>query len=561
MFEIRETDILVIGGGGAGMRAAIAAAEMGKQVVLLSKGPLSRTGITPVAGEGVEGAVNEGDTPEFHYRDTLTAGRGLADENLVYALAQDSVARIQDLESYGARFKKKPDGSYATSLRPGQSHSRNLFIIGGGYGFASTLARKLAEFPNVMILDDVIATNILAEDGKVIGAIYLDVRTGEVHAIEAQATILATGGYEELWPFTDTPPDTTGESLVQVYALGAQLVDLEQVLYYPGVVVHPPAARGWLVQYEYLLNPDVLDGRALNGKGEVFIKGFPARDEFIRAIGREVKNGTASPHGGFYVDLSHSKLSREELTKKLEDWLHQFWNLKQVGIDLRDDKVEMAPAAHYCLGGIKIDDYGRTNLEALFAAGEITGNVHGANRISGNALSETQVFGKRCAEIACHYADDTPANGGSNRKALYREVVLTEYQTISHWKECKAEGVRPNALKAKLQDVMNRYVGLERDEKNLLKGLAAVRELRCDMLPRVTTVAIRRFCYEVQEAYEVRGMIDLAELVILSALQRKESRGHHFRLDYPRTDTAAQHTSIQMVDGKQQLSLVPVTRL
>ena len=145
MFEIRETDILVIGGGGAGMRAAIAAAEMGKQVVLLSKGPLSRTGITPVAGEGVEGAVNEGDTPEFHYRDTLTAGRGLADENLVYALAQDSVARIQDLESYGAKFKKKPDGSYATSLRPGQSHSRNLFIIGGGYGFASTL---FASSPN-----------------------------------------------------------------------------------------------------------------------------------------------------------------------------------------------------------------------------------------------------------------------------------------------------------------------------------------------------------------------------------------------------------------------------
>ena len=341
-------------------------------------------------------------------------------------------------------------------------------------------SRKLAEFPNVMILEDVIATNILAEDGKVIGAIYLDVRAGEVHAIESKATILATGGYEELWPFTDTPPDTTGESLVQVYALGAQLVDLEQVLYYPGVVVHPPAARGWLVQYEYILNPDILDGRALNGKGEVFIKGFPARDEFIRAIGREVKNGTASPHGGFYVDLSHSKLSREELTKKLEDWLHQFWNLRQVGIDLRDDKVEMAPAAHYCLGGIKIDDYGRTNLEALFAAGEITGNVHGANRISGNALSETQVFGKRCAEIACRYADDAPVNGGSNRKALYREAVLAEYQTISDWKECKADGMRPIALKAKLQDVMNRYVGLERDEQSLMKGLAAVRELRCE---------------------------------------------------------------------------------
>ena len=349
MFEIRETDILVIGGGGAGMRAAIAAAEMGKQVVLLSKGPLSRTGITPVAGEGVEGAVNEGDTPEFHYRDTLTAGRGLADENLVYALAQDSVARIRDLESYGAKFKKKPDGSYATSLRPGQSHSRNLFIIGGGYGFAASLLHKLAEFPKVTILEDVIATKILAEDGKVTVRFTSTCGQARYIGIAAKATILATGGYEELWPFTDTPPDTTGESLVQVYALGAQLVDLEQVLYYPGVVVHPPAARGWLVQYEYILNTDILDGRALNGKGEVFIEGFPARDEFIRAIGREVKNGTASPHGGFYADLRIRSCREQELTKKLEGWLHQFWNLKQVGIDLRDDKVEMAPAAHYCL--------------------------------------------------------------------------------------------------------------------------------------------------------------------------------------------------------------------
>jgi len=540
------------------MRSAIAAAEMGKKVVLLSKGPLSRTGITPVAGEGVEGAVNPGDSPELHYRDTIKAGRGLADENLVHALAQDSVARIKDLESYGARFKKKPDGSYATSLRPGQTHSRNLFIIGGGYGFAASLFRKLAELPQVLILDDVIATQILAQDGRVTGAIYLDVRTGGVHAIRARATILATGGYEELWPFTDTPPDTTGESLVQVYALGAQLIDLEQVLYYPGVVVHPPAARGWLVQYEYMLNPDVLDGRALNGKGEVFIRGFPARDEFIRAIGEQVKNGTASPHGGFYVDLSQSKYSREELTQKMEAWLHQFTNLKQVGIDLRDDKLEMAPAAHYCLGGIRIDEYGRTNVEGLFAAGEITGNVHGANRLSGNALSETQVFGKRCAEMACAYADKSSTNGPS---ANYRDAILAEYDTMERWKEKKAEGLRPIELKMKLQAAMERYVGLERDEARLLQGLAAIRDLRTAALPKLTTVPIRRFCYEVQEAYEVRGMLDLAELLILSALERKESRGHHFRLDYPQTHSTPMHTSIQLVGGKHQVGSIPVAGL
>jgi fumarate reductase (CoM/CoB) subunit A len=314
------------------------------------------------------------------------------------------------------------------------------------------------------------------------------------------------------------------------------------------------------VQYEYILNPSILDGRALNGNGETFVEGFPARDEFIRAIGREVRKGTASPHGGFYVDLSASRYSREELTRRLEEWLHQFWNLRQVGIDLRDDKVEMAPAAHYCLGGIKIDDYGRTNLEGLFAAGEITGNVHGANRISGNALSETQVFGKRCAEIACQTADEVPSHLSSSRKALYRDAVLAEYRTISDWKECKADGVRPIALKAKLQEVMNCYVGLERNEQNLLKGLAAVRELLCNSMPKLMTFAVRRFCYEVQEAYEVRGMLKLAELVILSAVQRKESRGHHFRVDYPETDPVAQHTLIQTVDGKQRLEFIPVVR-
>lgn len=558
MFDVRETDILVIGGGGAGMRAAIAVAEMGKKVVLLSKGPLSRTGITPVAGEGVEGAVNPDDSPELHYQDTIKAGRGLADENLVRALADDSVERIKELESYGARFKKKSDGSYATSLRPGQTHSRNLFIIGGGYGFSASLFRKLAELPDVLVLDDVVSTRVLAEDGRVTGAIYLDVRTGEVHAIRAKATILATGGYEELWPFTDTPPDTTGESLMQVYAVGARLIDLEQVLYYPGVVVYPPAARGWLVQYEYILNPDILDGRALNGKGEVFIHGFPARDEFIRAIGQEVKNGTASPHGGFYIDLSQSKYSREDLTQKLEAWLHQFTNLKEVGIDLRDARLEMAPAAHYCLGGIRIDEYGRTNLEGLFAAGEITGNVHGANRISGNALSETQVFGKRCAEAAGDYIDSASAmgNGGG-----YRDAVLAEYDTICRWKEKKSEAIRPIELKTKLQAVMDRYVGLERDEARLLQGLAAVRDLRETALPRLSTVPIRRFCYEVQEAYEVRGMIDLAELVILSALERKESRGHHFRLDYPQTDATPVHTSVRLAGGKHQISSIPVVAL
>jgi fumarate reductase (CoM/CoB) subunit A len=556
LFEVRQTDILVIGGGGAGIRAAIAAAELGKEVILLSKGPLSRTGITPVAGEGVEGAVNPGDTPALHYEDTLKAGRGLADENLVYALAEDAIDRIHDLESYGAKFKKNPDGSFATSLRPGQTHSRNLFIMGGGYGLAASLFRRLAQLPKILLLDDVIVTKLLTQDGRVTGAVFLNVRTGEVDAVTAKATIIATGGYEELWPFTDTPPDTTGEVLAMVYQAGTHLIDLEMVLYYPGVVVYPPSARGWLVQYEYILNPDILDGRVLNGKGEVFIQGFPARDEFMRAIRNQVKQGTASPHGGFYVDLSHSRYSREMLTERLEAWLHQFTNLKHVGIDLREHSLEMAPAAHYCLGGIKIDELGRTNVEGLYAAGEVTGNVHGANRLSGNALSETQVFGTRSAKVACEYADQVTL-----RPSTYKTVVTNEYQTISQWKKTKANGIRQIDLKSKLQAVMDQYVGMERDAGGLAKGLSEVRKLREEFLPNLVVTPIRRFCYEVQEAYEVRGMLDLAEMVILSARARKETRGHHFRLDFPQTDRDPYHTFIRWVNGRHKITQIPVTKL
>ncbi|QDR81753.1 FAD-dependent oxidoreductase [Sporomusa termitida] len=555
MFETKKTDILVIGGGGAGIKAAIAAAEQGRQVVLLSKGPLAKTGITPVAGEGIEGAVNAGDSVEMHFKDTVTAGRGLADQDLAKALAEDSVERIKELEAYGAKFKKKEDGTFATSVRPGQSHSRNLFIMGGGWGLAASLHKKVAQLPNVFIIDSAVVTRFLVRDDRVIGVVYLNTNSGEIRVIQAKATLLATGGYEELWPFTDTPPDATGETLVMVYQVGAQLVDLEMVLYYPGVVVYPPAARGWLVQYEYILNPDILDGRVLNGKEEVFVEGFPARDEFIKAIRQEVKKGTASPHGGFFVDLTHSKYPPAVLTERITAWLHQFGNLLNVGIDLRTDKLEMAPAAHYCLGGIKIDEHGRTNVPGLFAAGEITGNVHGANRISGNALSETQVFGRRAALSACQFAAKVDF-----AVVAAEQEVLTEYRQIDEWKQDKEYAVRPIALKSRLKTIMDQYVGLERNEESLNTGLRKVRDLR-KTLSFLKVVPHKRYCYEVQEAYEVRGMLALAEIVILSALARQETRGHHFRTDYPQTEAEGQHTLISLQQGEPKVTAIPVTKL
>jgi succinate dehydrogenase/fumarate reductase flavoprotein subunit len=220
-------------------------AELGKSH-LLSKDPLSAPESLG-GGRREEPSTRTSAPPE----DTLKAGRGLADENLVHALAQDAIDRIHDLESYGAKFKKNPDGSFATSLRPGQTHSRNLIIVGGIWHSAS-LFRRLAQLPKILLLDDVVVTKLLTQDGRVTGAVLLNVRTGEVDAVMAKATIIATGGYEELWPFTDTPPDTTGEVLVMAYQAGAHLIDLEMVPTIPALW-SIRLRKSWLVN-EYILN-------------------------------------------------------------------------------------------------------------------------------------------------------------------------------------------------------------------------------------------------------------------------------------------------------------------
>ncbi|MEW6524435.1 MAG: FAD-binding protein [Bacillota bacterium] len=553
MYETLRTDVLVIGGGAAGVRAAIAVAEKGLSVMCLSKAPISRSGITPVAGEGIEAAVAPGDSPRHHYEDTVKAGRGLADEVLVNAMAQEATPRIEDLLSYGTRFKKNPDGTLAQSPRPGQKHARNLFLMGGGWGLMASLFRKAGSLPGLVIREDTQVLRLVTSGSRVAGAVVLDVRTGAVFGVEAKATILASGGYEELWPVTDCPPECTGEAMLMAARLGGELIDLEMVLYYPTVIVFPLAARGWMVQYEYIINPDILGGRLINVHGEQFVKGFPARDELIMAINREIAEGRGTAHGGVYADLTNSPYGREELTRRMEAWLNQFRNLRQVGIDLRDQMVEMAPAAHYCLGGIGIDEYGRTGMEGLWAAGEVTGNVHGANRLSGNALTETQVFGYRAAADAVAWAAGQDWPGGD-----FQAGVAEEIKNIARWTSAR-EGLRPIQLKRRLQEIMGKWVAFDRNETFLKNALAALDELEPE-LAKLRVDGHRRYCQEVREAHEVLHMIPLARAVIAAGLERKESRGHHMRADYPGLLPEARHTVIKLAGGIS-VSSRPVRKL
>jgi len=550
-----DTDILVVGGGGAGVRAAIEAAEGGFNVVCLSKGPVSRSGITPVAGEGIEAAIGEGDTPHNHFADTIKAGRGLACEDLVRVLVEGAVEAILELESYGARFKKSGDGTFIQTPRPGQSHSRNLYLKGGGWGIMRALLRKAGTLGHLKFWEDTVAVKLLQDEGRVCGALVLDVSTGLLHVVRAKAVILATGGYEELWPVTDTPPESTGEGAVLAFSVGATLIDMEMVLYYPTVFIFPAAAKGWLLEYEYIMNPDILDGRLLNGNMEEFIEGFPLRDEIIKAVFREIKEGRATPHGGFYLDFSKSRYGKEELTKRLKRWVPVMYNnLKSVGIDIVNELTEMMPAAHYSLGGIRINASGETGVAGLFAAGEAAGNVHGANRLSGNALAEILVFGKVAARKAMDYVQNVKLVARSFADEQKREV-----QRIESWIENRG-GIRPRKLKRKLKQVMGGYVGWEREASGLKKGLALLEELRSRYLTKLNVQGISRYCYEIREAYEVCFMFQLAELVILSSLEREESRGHHLRLDFPGLHPTPYHTLVSGEEGAVRVCREPVEK-
>lgn len=553
MMSVLERDILVIGGGGAGLRAAIEAAKKGCTVAILDKGPVGRSGTTPMAMEAFQAVCHQGDSEEQHFKDTVNGGLYLGDENLIWVLVTEAKKRVADLENYGVRFKKKDDGSFDPMQHPGQTFPRTLFIQGGGYGLLQGLLREARRHDRIFIMNDVLVTNIvLNKDGVPAGAIFLDLHDGQFKVIKCRAIILATGGYEELWAFNDASVTACGDGLFLAYELGAKLIDLEMLQFYPTIVIYPPAVKGTLFQYELVINPDLLGGRILNGLGETFFSGMPLRDVLLRAIWREIQQGRGTEHGGVYIDLTTSSLGREALSAALNKWQpNQFHYLKDMGIDLRDTRVEVAPHAHYTMGGVAIDERASTSIPGLFAAGEVTGNLHGANRVSGNALTETQVFGAIAGASAADFARQ-------------REMGEVDKNLISYMHEENYKIIRailnnkifmPRQMSRRLKDIMWKYCGIEREEAGLKKGLAEVREMEKEILLQNSfSGQSREWAYgayplKVREALELMMMIKLSQLVLASALFRKETRGHHIRVDFPLAEGRAKHTLV--IKGRQ----------
>jgi len=556
-FDIIKSDVLVIGGGGAGCRAAIESVSRKCRVVLASKFPIGKAGATVVAENfyvAPFGIADPNDSPEHYFHDMVRGGSFLCEQSLAQRLATEGCDRVMDLERYGVQFKKGEDGKFFQMKAPGHSRTRGLSLVGGGLGIMRGLQRELKRYSHVQLLEDVMIIRVLTDSNTIAGAIGLDIRRGRLILIESKAIVIATGGYSTLWLHNDVPCDCTGDGIAMAYHAGADLVDMELVLFYPTVIIHPSSVRGVLVPSGILL--EQVDANLLNGRFEKFLpENIPTRDVMNSLIYREISNGNGTPHGGVFLDVSQSLLPKKELKNRLMYYLPEKYKyLLKYGVDMVREPLEVVPMAHYTLGGIRIDSECKTRVFGLYGAGEAEGNVHGANRLGGNALPETQVFGTKAGEQAAQWAREHDYVDWNPQE------VDDEVKRMESLFESKVNPINPTMLKKKLQGIMWNNVGPAREERTLKEAIEIISRMKEEYLPRLTIPRIKEFNLQWLEALEIPKMLDLSEIVAKAALLREETRGHHFRSDFPdrNDETWLKHIIIQKEKGEMKLWTKPV---
>lgn len=538
-----STDVLIIGAGSAGTRAAIAAAEIGASVVMLAKSPLGKTGITPLIFSGytaVTPTVAE-DSAYQHFEDTVKAGYYLSDQNLVEAMAYDGGQSVVDLERYGVRFKKQKGLSdYILWPRlPGMAHPRTLDVVGGGPSYMYGLNKEVKKHSSIRRMEDVLITRLLKHEDRVVGAVAIHMPTGKAVVFAAKVTLIATGGCEQLFPYSDCPPESTGDGFALALAAGAELVDMEQQLFYPTVAIYPEIVRGLEISYEAYLRPGA---KILNGKGQSIVPEgmFPTRAELANMIFDEIAAGRAAEHGGVMIDITGcSDQEKATIVELLPAWKR----LMECGVDIREQYLEVVPAAHTTLGGIRINEKGETNIEGLFAGGEAAGNVHGANRLAGNALTDTQVFGARAGTYAAEYA--LKATSGPIDQGQVNGELERVYGMLSG----QGGGARPVELKARLKKIMWDNVGLRRRQDRLEAAIADLQALKDDHFADMRIAVVKEYNYEWFEAIELTLMAEVGQVIAKAGLTREESRGTHYREEYPQQRAEwLKHTLVKL-DG------------
>lgn len=531
-YRTYKNDVLIIGSGASGLRAAIEAHDRGADVLVLGKCKRGDAH-TVMATGGINAALGTMDPEDswlVHAADTLKEGRFVADPHEVETLCRFAPLAIKDLINYGVRFHREKDGRLTQRFFGAHTYRRTCFV---GDQTGKAIERALVKEVlrrKIPFLGEVYVTHLLTSGRTANGAFGLDVNTREYVAFHAKAVVLATGGHSRLYRRSSSRVfENTGDGVTLAYNAGAILEDMEFVQFHPTGMVWPPEMEGTLVTEAVRGEGGVL----VNAKGERFMKNYHPRwelgprDVVSRAIYNEIIHGRGTKHGGVWLDITQR--SRRYIKERLPKMYRQF---KRTGIDISRERMEVAPTAHYSMGGIRVDRKTNqaTSVKGLFAIGEVTSGVHGANRLGGNSLLECIVFGRLGGSHVAHYARH------------HGFVELNERQIEKHAQELQRiqqsrGSYSPQQLRAELQAMMWEYVGIVRDAKKLKTAMWRLQELK-ERFSRVS-VGDKNAERDVTfvTALDVRSLLVPAEAVIRSALARRESRGAHYRSDYPREST------------------------
>lgn len=530
-------DILVIGGGAAGLRAAIAAAEFNPKlnVAVVSKVYPMRSHTVSAEG-GMAAVTREYDSLDSHAHDTIKGSDFLADQDAVEFFVKEAPRESVQLEHWGCPFSRDPDGRISVRAFGGMSVKRTLFATDKiGFHLLHSLFQTSLKFPSIHRYDEWFATSLLVDNGRIDGITAIDLRTGDLVTLLAKAVIIATGGCGRIFQFTTNGWIKTGDGMSLAYRAGVPLKDMEMVQYHPtllpntGILI-TEAARGE-------------GGHLLNKEGERFLKKYVPgkmelgpRDIISRAEMTEIRegHGLEGPYGSYInLDLTHlGEIVIEDKLPFVKELAERY-----VGIDPAHEPIPVRPGQHYMMGGVHTDVTGFTGLPGLYAAGEVACvSMNGANRLGSNSLTECLVFGAAAGKAAAEYAQKTGKPSLGNPA---QGLALTEEKRIYDTVLKHEQGEKISTIRVEMQKSMEKYVGIYRDDKSLTQACKIVADLKDRMKNAVVEDKDRLYNTDLIAALELEFMLDAAETIAHSALARRESRGAHSRVDFPKRDDMA----------------------
>ena len=587
-YETHEHDVLVIGAGGAGLRAAIEASALGLRVGVVCKSLLGKAH-TVMAEGGIAAAlanVDDRDSWRVHFADTMRGGQYVNHWRMAQLHAQEAPARVRELEAWGALFDRTPDGRILQRNFGGHAYPR-LVHVGDRTGLE--MIRTLQDHGVHRGIDfhmECTVIRLLKDSARIVGALAYERERGRFRLFRAGAVILATGGVGRAYRITSNSWEYTGDGHALAYEAGADLIDMEYLQFHPTGMVWPPSVQGILVTEAVRGEGGVLrnrDGRRFmfddipplyrnqtadnEDEGWRYTQGDKSarrppelltRDHVARCIVRETKEGRGSPHGGVFLDIAwiREKLPRAEahIKNKLPGMYHQFKQL--AGVDITREPMEVGPTTHYMMGGVRVDpETQMSTVSGLFAAGECAAGLHGANRLGGNSLSDLLVFGKRAGEFAARFAREHPAgqiDAGEADAAARAALVPFEHGG--------GKDGGPFQVQEELQTGMQNLVGIVRREDEMRRALDQIAALR-RRAARVAVSGNREYNPGWHTALDLDCLLTVSEAITRAALDRKESRGAHFRDDYPKKDDAAGRVTTVIrkgSGGEMQVAREPV---